>query len=166
MDRNQALIRDIARLFVKYDLKDWRVVIDALRKGGPEYNAIGEAIGALATKPRASGKPKKQPGAERFLTELRETDPRKAEVLKGLYDRLTNKDVAPKLADLRELCLHLGVKDSLPKRREDAVLFVLRHFATLNDDALVSALEQIPPKDRNLQDEYNKWFKIIYTDSR
>lgn len=163
MDKSQALIRDIARLFIKYKLSDWRIVIDALRDGGSEYDAIADAIANLTVKPRAYSKRKNRPGAAQFFNELKKTDAQKAEMLIGLYERFNNKTLAPQLADLREFCIDLGVKESTPKRREDLVLFVLRHLETLSDDALRSSLEMIPVRDRNYQDEYNKWFQMIYT---
>jgi hypothetical protein len=166
MDKQRELVRDLAKLFVKYDVADWRIVIGALRKGGPEYDAIRRAIEDLASKPRAGGRLRKQPGAERLLAELQERDPRRAEVLRGLHARLTAKTLAPRLADLRELCLRLSEKDVLPNRREDAVLFILRHLSNMNEEDLVFALEQVPAKDRNLQDEYNRWFHMIYTSQR
>lgn len=166
MDKQRELVRDLAKLFVKYDVADWGIVIGALRKGGPEYDAIRRAIEDLASKPRASGRPRKQPGAERLLAELEERDPRRAEVLRELHASLTAKTLAPRLADLRELCLRLSEKDALPNRREDAVLFILRHLSTINERDLMSTLEQVPAKDRNLQDEYNKWFNMIYMSGR
>ena len=163
MDRRQALVRDIARLFVKYDLADWRVIIDSLRNRGADYNAIAQAVEDLASKSENSRRLKSQPSAERFLADLSTADPKKAKLLKGLYERLMNKELAPRLADLRELCLRLGIKDKLPAKRDGAVMYVLRHLATLSEEALVSALKEMPVDDRDLQDEYNKWFKMIYT---
>jgi hypothetical protein len=166
MNKQRELIRDLAKLFVKYDLTDWRIIIDALRKGGSEYDALRQAIEHLASKPEPGSRPRKQAGAERLFAELEERDPRKAEVLTELHARLTAKKLAPRLADLREVCLRLSLKDNLPNRREDAVLFILRHLVSLNEEELVFALKQIPAKDRNLQDEYNKWFQMIYTSGR
>jgi hypothetical protein len=166
MDKQRELVRDLAKLFVKYDLADWRVVIDALRRGGAEYDALRQAIEHLVSKPKAGGRPRRQPGAERLLAELEERDPRRAEVMKGLHAHLKAKKLAPRLSDLRELCLRLSVKDALPNRREDAVLFILEHLVSLDEKDLMLALEQIPASDRNLQDEYNKWFQMIYTSPR
>jgi len=47
MRRGDALIRDIARLFVKYGTNDWAVVVQLLRTGGPEYTQIAQAIESI-----------------------------------------------------------------------------------------------------------------------
>lgn len=161
MDKQHELVRDLAKLFVKYDMNDWRVVIDILRKGGPEYETLIRAIEELSTKRGAARKAAQRPRTDRLLEELAESNPRRAELLKGLMEKLESKALAPRLADLRELCLGLGIKETLPKRREDAIAFVLKQFAEMPDDALYRALEQIPARDRDLQDEYNRWFRMI-----
>jgi hypothetical protein len=49
MAKGEALIRDIAKLFAKYGLSDWAVVIRLLQKGGPEYVQIAQAIEEIST---------------------------------------------------------------------------------------------------------------------
>jgi hypothetical protein len=55
------------------------------------------------------------------------------------------------------------IKQMLLKKREDLVTTVLRYLASLSDDVFLSTLAQVPEKYRNLQDEYRRWFHIMYS---
>lgn len=169
MEKTAALVRDLARLFVKYDLNDWRPIIDALRGATAEYQPLATAITEFCAQPRparrtqSKANAKKRSDADDLLAELKQSDPRRAEVLKSLYNRLALKQIAPTVAELEELCTQIGIPDRLPRRREDVVVAVLRYLASLSDDVFLSTLAQIPEKYRNLQDEYRRWFHIMYS---
>jgi len=166
MDSRQALVRDLARLFVKYDLEDWQFVLNALRQGGPDLEMMQKAVDDLTTRgkrPKAAGA--RQDGVKEVLAEVEKQDAEKAAILKELHELVRKKEVAPRLADIRDFCVTAGIKANPPKRRDEAVVFLIRELALVEDKpTLKELLRKLPVKDRNLNDEYRGWFRMIYPD--
>ena len=59
-----------------------------------------------------------------------------------------------------------GIKASPPKRRDDAIVFLIKELAKVEEKiSLAHLLRQLPVRDRDLHDEYRGWFRMIYPDS-
>ena len=167
MDSRQALIRDLARLFVKYDLEDWQFILNTLREGGPELALLQDAVEDLVAR-GSRPRPFKDSheSVRAVFSDLEKKDAEKADILKQLYDLMKKKDTAPRLADIRNFCVAAGIKASPPKRRDDAIVFLIKELARVEDKAfLAHLLRQLPVRDRDLHDEYRGWFRMIYPDS-
>ncbi|WP_343864230.1 hypothetical protein [Caenispirillum bisanense] len=151
-------------MFVKYSLDDWRFVLDMLRQGGPEHAEFAVAIEQLAKQRPSKVRSERRPD-DRAATFLSEVEGSRGTVLRELYSNLKSKKLAPKLADLRDIYLRTGGKDKLPQRRDDAIYEVLLHMARLPEDVLASSVQELCERDRDLKNEYSRWFDIIYSKS-
>src|SRR5690349_7613808 len=94
MAKGEALIRDIAKLFAKYGLSDWAVVIRLLQKGGPEYVQIAQAIEEISTKRARGVTQPKRSKSERTLTVDDGVDPDRIELLGKIYNDVSRYDRA------------------------------------------------------------------------
>src|SRR5947208_15155708 len=118
MDKGESLIRDIGRLFVKYSIDDWAMVIELLRTGGPEHVRIAQAIAEISAKRPTSHKQAKQPRPERAPTFEPDVDPDRVELLGKVYGDLS-RTTGPKLAELRDIYIRSGGKQKLPQKRDE-----------------------------------------------
>jgi hypothetical protein len=163
--KSDALIRDIAHLFVKYKLRDWEPILCLLRDGGAAQTQIASTIDTLlkSARPSRSRQSSKTPGAG-----LRFSDAR-ASILETLLRALRDRALLVQARDLREAYLQSGGKSALPKDRMAAVKVLLRHLDRLPNDAFADALEKIQARgsvsDANLADEYARWFNLIHSKS-
>jgi hypothetical protein len=168
---SDALIRDIAKLFVRYELSEWRPVLDSLRMGGEAQRQIADAIEAISAV-RPPRKPKAAPrrsNKEALISGddiLASTPEPRRGALEDLVVALVKKRVLPRAVDLREAHLAVGGKGALPKERQQAVRALIAFLADLSDDRFSAALESIwhgtsiPKSD--LQHDYRRWFSMIY----
>lgn len=157
----QGLVRDIAKLFLKYQLEDWEFLADLLRRGGPDYADIASAL--VEIKQRTPGaRPKRGTATLRFDADV---DSNRAELLRKIYKDLSPASAGPKQSDIHDLYIRAGGKKKQIHGREAALQMFLMQISKLPDDMFKSALQSLSEKRRNLRDEYNKWFSIIYDDA-
>lgn len=173
MAKEDALLRDIARLFVKYGTDEWKPVIALLRTGGPAHTEIAIAIEELLpralrppprstekrpsrAKPEARGRRSSEPPIPPDI------DPLRAEALELLYGALRARNALSSAAALRDAYVRSGGKEALPAKRDEAVRALVRHMAGLSQPAFETALQQIGEQRSDLRGEYTRWFDLIY----
>lgn len=175
--RTQALVKDVAALFVKYSLADWSPLIEELEKGG--RGKIAEAVGELAATPRAPARarPKAKPAksvAKKPAKAVQPSagtgfSPARAQFLEPLLRALKTRVVAPTAHDMRELYLAIGIKDAYPKRREEAVEAVILRLDQLPEPQFRKILTDIVGQDDEVArpaDDYARWFNLILEPKR
>jgi hypothetical protein len=159
---DSKLIKDLARLASRYGPEDFATLGRLIREGSLESLLI-KALEDLATA-SASSNARKPPSKTIVakLNALRDTDPRRAELLSDLRSRLQAGEVLPTLASLRAFGEMLGMKELQATRREKAVPIILEHLLALPDRDFEAALEQAANQpDRQLGDEYDRWVSLI-----
>jgi hypothetical protein len=172
--KTDALIRDVAKLFVAYPMAVWRPLIDDLDKGGDVQARVGAAIVEILEK-MPSPKPKRSTASSRRRKEAvarKPTSiaaaepsfvPERAEALGLLSDELANRRVLPRLPELRRLYLDVGGKLELPRDRKAACGVLLAHLSEVSDEAFSRALVTIREgtADAGAVDAYARWFRLI-----
>ena len=154
-DKSNLLVRDIAKLFAKYDLDDWRIVITALAKQGREYATLAMTIEQLATRARTRRSTKKENKLQNFLDRLTTTSPSRAEILKDFYDQLRRNRSSSASFDLTRSLTKLGIVGAMPKRKEDAFLLLFELLSEVPDVVFVETIRSFPVGGRDLQNEFN-----------
>lgn len=169
--KTDALVRDLAVLFVRYDLTAWQPIIDELHSGSSIQKRIAEAIEALA----GAGHIKAPRQARKRITNFepafwQQIPTNRQGALEDLGVALLAKRVLSKAADLRAAYLLAGGKGILPKDREQAVKVLIAMLAELSDTRFSDTLQNIwrdsQVTEADLKQEYSRWFNIIYKSSR
>ena len=162
MARGQDLLRDIAKLILKYDLEDWRFVIGLLRDRGPEYAAVEKAITeATAKKPIPSKRATESNPRSVHVPTFEGVAPERAEALSHLYQRIRSQELLPTASALRVAYLSAGGKEKLPTKRDSAIRLLVQHLSTVSDSTMATAIKQIGESRPDLGDEYTRWFSMI-----
>lgn len=181
--RSEALLRDIAALFLKYGLQDWSVVVGELERGNRQ--ALADAIRDLSQSasadlaagraaarskvrakakaaPRRQLKPATKPVAAPPPVAISEA---RAEVLEPVRVALRERAIFPTTNDLKTLYIAIGIKSAYPKRRDDAVEAIIHHLDRMGQDRYEQALQVLTSRGREGgapgADDYARWFKII-----
>lgn len=162
--RTAALVRDIAALFAKYRLDDWKPVIDELEAGGRA--SIATAIRLLAEESPARKTPRRtkatKPRRPARPPELA-FRPDRSEVLTRLQSELVSKELLRSIGHLRLAFAAVGLKESSPARREDMVRALLTHLNTVPDDRFEPALRAVASEAEKVAPgtDYERWFELI-----
>jgi len=160
--KNEALVRDVARLFLKYDLEDWRSFLGMLRESGPDYDLICGAIEEIASKRGKQSrevKTKTSSAANRLPKDIDDT---RALLLSKVQNEISSKSDQWSLGELRNVYLRSGGKDPLPAKKRDAIRAFILRLARLPNDVFSKSVQGILDRNTNLQEEYSKWFQMIY----
>lgn len=167
--KSQALIKEIATLFVKYSLADWSPVIKELENGG--RSKIAEAVRDLAsvyTPPRP-----KQNSRQKNLAKKASNKPtttsinfstERSKYLEPLLQAMKRRIVAPTTSDMRDLYFAIGIKDAFPKRREEAAEAIVLRLDKLPDAQFQKILAEVERQGDEVEqraDDYGRWFKLI-----
>lgn len=175
--KTQALVKELAALFVKYSLADWAPVADQLSAAGRDD--LAKAVRELASTPKAparKSKVKVRPGAKSkwtsgpkpALSGIVISDER-ARYLMPLHRALKAREAAPSAADIRDLYLFIGIKQPYPKRRDDVVDAIVQELDRLPDTQFLKSLREIVKDDEPLAksgDDYRRWFNLILETKR
>jgi len=166
---NPKLIADLARLVSRYDPEDWaalsRLVQDkdsrtALAAMLDEF-AEASARQRLKNQPRTSAR-RTKPNIRDRLVALRETDPKRADLLDDLRMRLRSRELLPDMPSIRAFSQAVGMKTPVSSQRDQAISEIVGYLITLPDGALQTALSRATMRvDRKLGDEYEKWVTLI-----
>lgn len=175
--RTQALVKELAALFVKYSLADWAPLTDPLSAAGRDD--LADAVRDLASTPRAparKAKVKARPGAKSKSNSAPKpgqtgivVSEDRARYLTPLYRALKAREAAPSAADIRELYLSIGIKQPYPKRREDVVDAIVQELDRLPDAQFLKSLKRIAKDDEHSAksgDDYGRWFNLILETKR
>ena len=161
--KRPSLVAEIGRLLVEYPEKDWRTLADRLRDQALIENiaaAIDDAIALVAKSAKKTKKERSKPHTILASSLVRE-DEAKAEILSALKSRLTDKDKAVTLADIRGFASSLGMKEELATRREQAVNQIVRYLATKTTEEIEVALHTVLPVQQPLGEEFDRWVNLI-----
>ena len=120
MARHQEIVRDLAKLLVKYDLEDWQFVIGLLRTGATELAPLTSAIDEIV---RNRPSPRRATASKIKVLVPANIEPHRAELLQTLAAQFIAKGASWKLHDIRDLYVMTGGKEPLPKKRDEGGVF-------------------------------------------
>lgn len=163
--KTDRLARELASLFVKYSLADWRPLIDELRRSG-SYRPLADGIEQLtqvkvkqATKVRTRSKKK---GAS--IPSAGQYGPI-AEELQPLRAALVSKRILHSPSELRMAAEAAGMKADLPSDRPEAIRRLLAHLESLSGPVRNSALSKMAEIGRQSKTdqglEFERWAALI-----
>jgi hypothetical protein len=164
--KSDALIRDIAKLVVKYDLSDWAIVIEMFKTGSPVHHAIAAAIEDACKIGSFRSATSGAVRTARYMPPLESLSQERAEALERLSSDIEARRIIPSMAAVRAAFLAAGGKQRLPEKRPQAVKMLLNHLARISDESFQASLRAIVAKETDLQHEYTKWFDMIYNADR
>jgi hypothetical protein len=182
--KTEALIRDVAALFVKYRIADWQPLIAELemRGGSP---ALANAIRLLAEKTPSPapvrGRPKAKSTATKSSSKASATkavvskpaelelEPRfsgpHADTIDELRDALIAKRSFPAMSNLKAASTALGLKGTGTSRRDVLVTMLTEHLDKLDEEAFERALRTLAREEERSQTgsvpTYDRWFDLI-----
>ncbi|UZK66285.1 hypothetical protein [Sphingomonas sp. M1-B02] len=182
--KTEALIREVAALFVKYRMTDWQPLIAELetRGGSP---ALANAIRLLAEKTPspapARGRAKAKSTAAKLSSKARakkaaiskpaelELEPRfggpHADTIGELRDALIAKRSFPAMSNLKAAGTALGLKGTGTSRRDVLVTMLTEHLDKLDEEAFERALRTLAREEQRSQTgsapAYDRWFDLI-----
>lgn len=172
--KSQALIKEIAALFVKYSLADWSPVINELENGG--RGKIAEAVRDLASvsapsrpKPITKQKSPAKQAPSKSVANLINFSAERSKYLEPLLQAMKKRVVAPTTSDMRELYFAIGIKNAFPKRREEAAEAIALRLDKLPDEQFQKIIAEVERLDNGVEqrpDDYERWFKLILDHDR
>jgi hypothetical protein len=148
-----ALLRDLARLVVKYPPEIWRELIRDVQDG--------ELVGFLESVQARVSADKPERKRSDPLAELRKKDRNLAETLWALRDKLRRRELMPGANDLREFANVAGLKTPLPMKRDSAIAALVSWLATLPAARVASLVLEIKPYQRGHKDDFDRWARLI-----
>lgn len=166
--RVDALIRELAALFVKYRPSDWAPIIAELERG--DRGRLAKSVAELAATPVLRAKPKrtmKAGGTRRTAPASSLTlRPERKDALEPLVDALMTKRILPSMSDVRSAFSALGLKGDPPKRRADGITAVISHLNSVAEERLPAAVEIVAREAAKAgrDDSYQRWFDLIGAD--
>lgn len=165
--KSDALLRDVAKLFVTYSPRDWEPLLAELNQGSELQKRVANLIAELANAaptPRRS-KPGKSKAAERQSAARMWAHPERAEALKSLEVGLRGGRLLPTFSAVKEALARTGLKSPVPRTRAAAIAMLLEGLDQMPGEkylALADAIIKSDPvqsTDRKL--DYQRWFALI-----
>jgi hypothetical protein len=161
--KSQFLVRDLAKLIAKYDLEDWQPILAGIKNGFPEYTFLAHAVQDLLKKKPKESKTNSKDEVERFLANSINAPARKTQALMQIYADLKQTRTAPSTKQLQQVLTQFGIK-SPPKKRQEALIQLFKMMLETSDDRFEELVRDFPRANvRNLEDEYNRWVRLIYS---
>ncbi|WP_242121933.1 hypothetical protein [Sphingomonas lacusdianchii] len=170
--KSEALIRDLAALFVKYRLSDWKPLLAELEQRGGSA-ALAKAISQHAARASTPAKrvktkavPPRSAAAKPVELDLepRFTGPHAA-TIDELRDAMVSKRSFPLMPDLKAAITALGIKGPLNGRRDVLVMTLTEHLDRLEPAAFEAALRNLARQEERSQPDtvpaYDRWFDLI-----
>lgn len=187
--KSDALIRDIAQLFVTYARDDWEPILRQLAAGGDSYqqlreriiNLVAETAAARTKAKRATTKTPVKPTKTPAKTASRSGETViswnlksgihtvRTKKLQELEVALDERRVLPTATMLREFYRLVGGKgELLTTSRRASVEQVVNQIATLPTDLQSTLLKDIGKLEgpAGQDDAYDRWFSLIHHDVR
>lgn len=162
MSEKDKLARDIARLFVKYDLKTWSDLLKTLSTDEFAASEIRTHIEQFAQAARRHKPKANRLRSESIKKKLEALEPEKARPLFNLYQSLRDKELFPKMQHLREFAFAIGMKESLPSKRDQSIRLIVEHLSSLGVELMLERLKHAVSRQTDFDKDYESWFKIIY----
>lgn len=166
-DRSAELLRDLAKLLIKYPADTWRAILTRLREGrfvSELEAALDAALVRIPERERlTSGK---RSGARDPLLALRDVNLLLAEVLSDFRAKLKRRELMPNLAELREFAHVCGIKDQIPLKREQAIAFLIRYLSEKQPRDVAHLLGSMRGTRRDFEAEFERWANLIMQRSK
>lgn len=171
--KTDALIRDVAKLFVTYSPTVWRPVLDDLARAGGSYGAIAQRLEELLAKSIAAPKPRRRQAAKKPSSAgprtapsdqmALEFSPDRQATLSALATALSQRRLLPTAADIRHVYLESGGKGDLPKTRKAAIHHLLRHLNGIPGGSFGSVHDAVRQhgSGQDAAGDYQRWFRLI-----
>ncbi|QIG79212.1 hypothetical protein [Stakelama tenebrarum] len=162
--KQQRLIKDIASLFVKYDVKDWEVVIGALSSTDTSFKSdllvLIKEISAEAAKKKSTSKAATKPTNKPALSKRKQLTKR----LEALRNALASKSAFATTSEIRRFAALIGLKEDLPDSRPEAIEQIISRLADKPDDQVKVILSRVnvsQSEKSNFDDEFSRWAAVI-----
>jgi hypothetical protein len=164
--KTERLVKDVAALFAKYSVPDWQPILEELQRTG-SYAPLADAIRDHAELAARAPKPRR---ARVKSAKSRSTARRPAKVgvapeLEVFRDAMIARRILSGSAELRAAADAIGIKDDLPANRRQSVDLIVRHLASLPNDAQLSALRCLAASAGRVKTdqgaEYERWAALI-----
>ncbi len=174
--KRDDLLRDLAKLLVKYGPEDWRHLISALQDEAYRRSVISalEALLPLTGVARREGKreaawPRARPAG--LLAELETQDPRRHELLSTFRRHMLERRLLGSARALEEFARVCGIEGPIPAKRPQAVNVLLRNLSARPMEELERLLKQVGPPEapregRDFGAEYEHWVDLILRRTR
>ncbi len=164
---NAKLVTDLALLVRRYPIEDWHTIIEWLKDDTKRQELIllFDELGKLSKQVKRKPTYGKRRSISQLLEEVRASDPRKAELLRNFYLKLLSKEILPTLGSLRMFGEVAGLKEMLPKKREQMVNEVIRQLSTLSYEDLQKTLEYTSSRSTDFGKDYEHWVRLILGDT-
>lgn len=178
--KSDALLRDLAALFVKYRLGDWAPLLGTL-SDPQSAERLAESIrqaAAVADETRATSQlaKRKSRGGKRVTSREKNEPPAPrfsgphADAIDRLRVELVERKLLANMVGLRNYWVALGIKADVPKRREAAIAALTEHLDGLDAPAFETALSRLVREQQcespGDQLHFQRWFDLITNRSR
>lgn len=165
-NKTERLIKDLAILFVKYSVSDWKPILSVMSAGGAHSALVRAIERQLETTSKARVKRPKPKAQKR---DARQTEivsgPETSPQLRTFEEALIAKRALPTARDLRMGAELLGIKEDLPADRRRGITKIIAHLTPLGHEALTTALARVAEAHIGSQHdrgaEYARWAALI-----
>ncbi len=167
--KSDALLRDVAKLFVTYSRKDWEPLLAELGQGSALQKKLAGLIEELATAPpsKSAAKVKKTTRSTKPAP-LKWRHPERGPQLLKLSEELRTRKLLPNANALREALIRVGAKMPANAARPAAITSLLLALDELPSEAFRTAAHSIELSGDKGSDsskgEYQRWFSLIMDD--
>lgn len=172
--KTSLLVRDIARLFVKYRIEEWSPILEQLRVGSVIQKEISEAVELLVLETKKAKvvrkpRPKRKAVPKKALSEPYVFSPKRKHALEPLRSALLQKTLLPTVENMREAYRRLGLKARTPSDRAAAVEGLLQFLDSLPESRWRESVALMNEPGLSLQadpkEDYRRWFDVITRDA-
>lgn len=164
---NTKLLADLARLASKYPPEDWESLLRIL-DDPDERRRLSALLHELAAT-SASRQQRVHPATSStgsqdvaaVIEDIRKMDPGRAELLDKVWAGLRNRELAQTMPALRALAEGAGLKGSLSRRRETAIVELMGYFVALPVPGLREAARLSLDRQLGSSGDYQSWVALI-----
>lgn len=163
-ERELALLIDLSRLLKKHGSD----VFDSLAAtlADPEFSGrlsmILDTVSTNAPRRQATGRPRpRRSASDRISIQLRNADAEHTALLRPIVDSLIAGESLPRLKDVAEFALTVGLPAPRGKARADAVVDVVRALVAMPTDELEKVLPALMVSTDRGERSLEGWNRII-----
>lgn len=159
-----ALLLDLGKLLKRYGPEVFKSLAEAL--ADPEWSSrLSIILGTVATT-RSQQPPVRKPRPKRALSDrvgaqLRNADAAHAALLEPIAERWITGESLPRLKDVAEFALTVGIPAPSTRSRGDAIVDVVRALAGMPTDELENVLPALELSAGRSQRSLEGWNRII-----
>lgn len=163
-ERELALLLDLTRLLKKHGPQAFKSLAASL--ADPEWSTrLSEILGAVAaTAPQQSaarGSIRGRSASERVSAQLRNAAPARLALLTPMVDKLVAGEALPRLKDVTEFAMTVGLPAPRAKSRGDAIVDVVRALVAMPTDEFEKLFPEMEAWTGRGQRSLGGWSRII-----